>query len=341
MYKEWREEHGLTQAQAGRAIGVSKSTWGRIERGRLVAGVYVMAADALIKPAPQTEPQAADSDAQKHVVTLDQLYPEFTERFAPPEPMTFDRANVRTELVNNVAWFHLGDVCRVIDYLNYQNALRLVEPDDQLKLLVTDSTGRQVEAWHVSEAGLYQFLLSSNVPKAKPFKRWVTAEVLPAIHRQGSYALPVAGNIPDWAQTLLQGMGHSVIAVQQQQAATQVQIEQMQQTISQAPTQAADEVLARIQALETHKARLHDLVHSIVAKAKTLDQHDPDAQYYAQYANTWRSVHRYAQPPVSKLAGYTHPDQIEHAILGGESLLARLGGPVSRQMAMDLREVAV
>lgn len=93
-------------------------------------------------------------------------------------------------MINGEPMWVITDVCRAIDYTNYQNALRLIDEDDQQKLLVTDSMGRKVMQWVCNEPGLYTFLLRSNVPKAKPFKKWVTTEVLPSIRKTGGYQQP-------------------------------------------------------------------------------------------------------------------------------------------------------
>jgi hypothetical protein len=66
--------------------------------------------------------------------------------------------------------------------------VKLVDEDDLRKVEVIDSIGRKQQAWAVDEPGLYQLLLGSNVEKAKPFRKWVTAEVLPTIRKTGSYS---------------------------------------------------------------------------------------------------------------------------------------------------------
>ncbi len=53
----------------------------------------------------------------------------------------------------------------------------------------------------INESGLYTLILRSNKPAAKPFRKWVTAEVLPAIRKTGSYRQPSAD--PDRPETLL------------------------------------------------------------------------------------------------------------------------------------------
>jgi prophage antirepressor-like protein len=88
-------------------------------------------------------------------------------------------------------WFVLADVCKAIDYIDPSQAQKLIDLEDLRKLEVADAMGRVHPAWCCTEPGLYQFLCSSQVEKAKPFRRWVFAEVLPAIRRQGCYGEPL------------------------------------------------------------------------------------------------------------------------------------------------------
>lgn len=334
-FRQWRKERKLTQEQAADMIGVSKSTWGRIERGQETKEAFLLLAEALVNNA---DPVVID----RPVVVVAE--PEQPTQDSQTALMQFDASQVRTEIINGVVWINLADVCRVIEYANPTHALRLIEPDDLQKCSSPDSLGRLQEYWFVNESGLNDFLLCSNVPKARPFKRWVTSEVLPSIRKTGSYAVaqpaPTTGIMPQWAELLLQQMGGTVVEVRQQQAAQQAQIEQMQAVVATMPAQAAEQaaeaVLKAMQALNSRKARLHELVHSIVNQAKALPQDDPDAQYYSQYGNTWRTVHRHARPAVSSKNDYVTVDQVDHAISGGEAILTRLGGrPEPAQMRLD------
>lgn len=71
-----------------------------------------------------------------------------------------------------------------------------VDEDDALKWGVTDELGRTQETTIINESGLYSLILSSKLPQAKEFKRWVTSEVLPQIRLQGAY---VPKNLSDEA----------------------------------------------------------------------------------------------------------------------------------------------
>ena len=97
---------------------------------------------------------------------------------------------VRTLEINDKPYFVGKDVAEILGYAKPLNALSThVDEDDSLKQGIIDSMGRKQETILINESGLYSLILSSKLPNAKKFKRWVTSEVLPAIRKQGSYNL--------------------------------------------------------------------------------------------------------------------------------------------------------
>lgn len=100
----------------------------------------------------------------------------------------FDNQNVRTILIDNEPYFVGKDVAEILGYKKPLNAIDMhVDEDDSLKQGLTDSIGRLQETIFINESGLYSLVLSSKLPTAKKFKRWVTKEVLPAIRKHGGY----------------------------------------------------------------------------------------------------------------------------------------------------------
>lgn len=96
--------------------------------------------------------------------------------------------SVRTLVINNEPWFVGKDVAEVLGYAKARNAIaQHVDEDDALKQGITDSLGRRQETTFINESGLYCLVLSSKLPSAKKFKRWVTSEVLPALRKTGQY----------------------------------------------------------------------------------------------------------------------------------------------------------
>ena len=99
---------------------------------------------------------------------------------------------VRTCQVNNQIMFVGKDVATALGYSNTRKALLdHVDKEDRLDgVTIRDSIGRNQLAVFINESGLYSLILSSKLPQAKAFKRWVTSEVLPSIRRTGRYELP-------------------------------------------------------------------------------------------------------------------------------------------------------
>lgn len=98
---------------------------------------------------------------------------------------------VRILTIDNEPYFVGKDVATILGYAKPLNAIAIhVDEDDSLKQGLTDSMGRIQETIVINESGLYSLILSSKLPNAKKFKRWVTAEVLPSIRKHGAYMTP-------------------------------------------------------------------------------------------------------------------------------------------------------
>ncbi|WP_029185802.1 ORF6C domain-containing protein [Streptococcus suis] len=112
------------------------------------------------------------------------------------EIFVFHGQEVRTITINNEPWFVGKDVADILGYSKSRNAIALhVDSEDALKQGIPTSGGIQ-EMVIINESGLYSLILSSKLPQAKEFKRWVTSEVLPQIRQQGAY---VPENLSDEA----------------------------------------------------------------------------------------------------------------------------------------------
>lgn len=95
---------------------------------------------------------------------------------------------VRTVEIDGTPWLVGKDVATALGYAKPQNAIsRHVDPEDQKVAPIQGTPGGEQEMLIINESGLYSLILSSKMPKAKAFKRWVTSEVLPAIRKTGAY----------------------------------------------------------------------------------------------------------------------------------------------------------
>lgn len=98
---------------------------------------------------------------------------------------------IRTIEIGGEPWFVGKDVAEILGYKDTSDAMRRhVDDEDKLTRCFTDS-GQSREMYVINESGLYSLILSSKLPTAKRFKRWVTSEVLPAIRKTGMYATPM------------------------------------------------------------------------------------------------------------------------------------------------------
>lgn len=99
----------------------------------------------------------------------------------------FEGSNVRTINIDGSPYFVGKDVATILGYKRTADALKAhVDDEDKLTRQFTDS-GQSREMKAINESGLYSLILSSKLPSAKKFKRWVTSEVLPAIRKTGAY----------------------------------------------------------------------------------------------------------------------------------------------------------
>ena len=98
-----------------------------------------------------------------------------------------DFGEIRTVTINGEPHFVGKDVAEILEYQNGSRDInRHVDPEDRIKTMVFDGN-QDKETILINESGLYSLILSSKMPKAKKFKRWVTSEVLPEIRKTGSY----------------------------------------------------------------------------------------------------------------------------------------------------------
>lgn len=129
--------------------------------------------------------------------------------------------SVRTLEINGEPYFVGKDVTDILGYQNGSRDInRHVDEDDREKVMIFDGN-QDKESIIINESGLYSLILSSKLPNAKKFKRWVTSDVLPAIRKTGGYIAnsdmmvsTYFGNLPPEQQTLVKGLFDNIIAQQ-------------------------------------------------------------------------------------------------------------------------------
>ena len=113
------------------------------------------------------------------------------------ELIPFDYGDRRVRVVSRDGepWFIAADVCKILGIRDTYDATRGLDDDEKGTEIIRTPGGDQAVT-AVSEPGLYSLILRSRKPEAKPFKRWVTHEVIPSIRKTGSYGIAPTHQIP-------------------------------------------------------------------------------------------------------------------------------------------------
>lgn len=127
----------------------------------------------------------------------------------------FENHEVRSLLINSEPWFVGKDVAEVLGYERADNAIRNhIDKEDKLMHQISAS-GQNRNMTIINESGLYCLVLSSKLPSAKKFKRWVTSEVLPALRKTGQYQVKELSGSELMAKALIEAQ--SVLAAKDKQ----------------------------------------------------------------------------------------------------------------------------
>lgn len=104
--------------------------------------------------------------------------------------MSYNGSEIRSIDIDGQIWWVLKDVCKILDLSTPAKVSKRLDEDEVNQIHTTDSLGRNQNVTIINESGLYSVILRSDKPEAKPFRRWITHEVLPEIRRTGSYNIP-------------------------------------------------------------------------------------------------------------------------------------------------------
>ncbi len=129
----------------------------------------------------------------------------------------FNHSPVRIINKDGEPWFCLSDVCKILELNQVSRTKSRLNKDGVTTSKVIDSLGRKQNATFINESNLYKTILQSRKKQADPFIDWVTRDIIPAIRKHGSYALPNANEaqIMAWRTTAEQEM-YRRIEVEQQ-----------------------------------------------------------------------------------------------------------------------------
>lgn len=113
---------------------------------------------------------------------------------------------IRTVEINNEPYFVGKDVAEILGYSDVSKAIKMHVDDDEKLTRQFVVSGQNRNMYVINESGLYSLILSSKLPTAKKFKRWVTSEVLPSIRKHGMYATDELIANPDIAIAAFQAL---------------------------------------------------------------------------------------------------------------------------------------
>lgn len=128
---------------------------------------------------------------------------------------SFESDSVRALERDGQAWFVAKDAAKTLGYKNPRDAISKHVDEEDKEVAKCDTLGGRQDIAIINESGLYSLVLSSKLPSAKKFKRWVTSEVLPALRKTGQYQVKELSGQELMAKALIEAQ--SVLAAKDKQ----------------------------------------------------------------------------------------------------------------------------
>ena len=224
----------------------------------------------------------------------------------------YESSEIRTIQKDGEPWWVLADVCKVLELSSPHKVAERLEADERNQIPVTDSLGRNQSTTIINESGLYAVILRSDKPQAKPFRKWVTSEVLPAIRKHGAYMTE---------QTLERALTSPDFLIE---LATQLKAEQAQRKQLETTVAVQNQQIAELQP----KASYYDVVlncKDLISIGKIAKDYGWSAQKLNEYLHqhgvqykqgkTWLLYQKYAGMGYTSTKTHTYhgDDGTEHA----------------------------
>lgn len=198
------KQAGVTYRECADAIGISE-----ISLTRKIGGSQAMYLDDCERIAEylnmtneeKTEVFLSNNKDITFTQSIDSTEENITEMSLGVSELQVFNSNefgtIRTTTINNEPYFVGKDIAVILGYSEPRSAVsKKVDEEDRGVAKMETPSGTQ-EMTVINESGLYSLVLSSKLPSAKRFKRWVTNEVLPSIRKHGMYAVDELVNNPD------------------------------------------------------------------------------------------------------------------------------------------------
>lgn len=210
--------------------------------------------------------------------------------------------SVRSLMVNGEPYFVAKDIAEILGYANPQKAVRdhVDEEDKGVNEMVTP--GGKQSFVVINESGLYSLILSSKLPSAKRFKRWVTSEVLPAIRKHGVFVMDDIVNNTDALIEALQAFKAERlqrVALEEENAVQKQQLSEMR------PKASYYDVVLNSPDLVS----VTEIAKDYGKSAQWLNEklHDKGIQY-KQGGRIWILYQKYAEKGYTSTKTHTYPD---------------------------------
>ena len=105
------------------------------------------------------------------------------------EAIVYKNNPVRIRVINGKPWFAAKDICNILEISNPRKAVAALDNDEK-GVTNSDTPGGKQALNIINESGMYALIFRSRKPVARAFRKWVTMEVLPSIHKYGRYVMP-------------------------------------------------------------------------------------------------------------------------------------------------------
>ena len=145
---------------------------------------YVLAQIAILESIPRCHGNLPDAFCDAVLAVSDEAQEVLGMQIVK---QMFDTLEIRAIEQGGEFWFVAADVAKALDIANTTDALKRLDQDEVT--LVSNEGQSGVGTNYISESGLYSLILGSRKPQAKPFKRWVTHDLLPTLRRTGFYSM--------------------------------------------------------------------------------------------------------------------------------------------------------
>ena len=223
----------------------------------------------------------------------------------------YECSEIRTIQKDGEPWWGLADVCKVLELSSPHKVADRLEADEKGRNLIPTLGGMQ-EMTTINESGLYAVILRSDKPQAKPFRKWVTNEVLPSIRKHGAYMTE---------QTLKRALTSPDFLIE---LATQLKAEQAQRKQLETTVAVQNQQIAELQP----KASYYDVVlncKDLISIGKIAKDYGWSAQKLNEYLHkhgvqykqgkTWLLYQKYAGMGYTSTKTHTYhgDDGTEHA----------------------------